>query len=152
MMAQPAYEKDISFLASTFYLGGTILGVDTLRVQEIIRIPDITRVHHSPDYVLGVINLRGRIVTVLNLGRKLALRVAPITEESRIIIIDWEDEYVGLLVDAISDVIVADPENTMAAPANVNETQLRFFQGVYKGDKGLIAIIDVEKVLSIEDK
>jgi purine-binding chemotaxis protein CheW len=151
-MAQQALENDGSFLASTFYLGDTVLGVDTLRVQEIIKVPDITSVHHAPKYVLGVINLRGRIVTVLDLKTKLSFEDGPITEDSRIIIVDSDDEYVGLLVDAISDVIVADNDNTMPAPANIEEGREKYFRGVYHADQGLIAILDVEKVLSTDDK
>jgi purine-binding chemotaxis protein CheW len=151
-MAQQALESDGSFLASTFYLGDTIFGVDTLRVQEIIKVPDMTSVHHAPEYVLGVINLRGRIVTVLDLKSKLGFAAGPIGGESRIIIVDSEDEYVGLLVDTIADVIVADNDNTMPAPANIDESRERFFRGVYHADQGLIAILDVEKVLSTGDK
>jgi purine-binding chemotaxis protein CheW len=151
-MVQQADERDGTFLASTFYLGDTLLGIDTLRVQEIIKVSDITSVHHGPECVLGVINLRGRIVTVLDLGRQLGFPFVDVSDESRIIIVDWDDEYVGLLVDAISDVITADRDSMMPAPSNVGEAQERFFQGVYRVDEGLIAILDVEEVLSLDDK
>jgi purine-binding chemotaxis protein CheW len=151
-MAQQAEEKNGSFLVSTFHVGETLLGIDTLRVQEIIRVSDMTRVHHAPEYVQGVINLRGKIVTVLDLSRKLDFSTAEIGDESRVIIVDREDEYVGLLVDSISDVIVAERERMIPSPPNVEGTQEKFFQGVYQGDQGLIAVLDVEEVLSVGDK
>ena len=152
MAQQAAQEKNGSFLVSTFHIGETLLGIDTLRVQEIIRVSDVTKVHHAPEYVQGVINLRGKIVTVLDLSRKLNLSPAEIRDESRVIIVDHDDEYVGLLVDSISDVIVAERERMVPSPANVDGAQEKFFQGVYHGDQGLIAVLDVEEVLSIGDK
>ncbi len=152
MAQQQAEEKNGSFLVSTFHVRGTLLGIDTLRVQEIIRVSDVTRVHHAPEYVQGVINLRGKIVTVLDLSRKLDFSPAEVGDESRVIIVDHEDEYVGLLVDSISDVIVAERERVIPSPANVEGGQKKFFQGVYQGDQGLIAVLDVEEVLSVGDK
>ncbi len=151
-MAQQVEEKNGSFLVSTFHVGDTLLGIDTLRVQEIIRVSDVTRVHHAPEYVQGVINLRGKIVTVLDLSRKLDFPPAEVGDESRVIIVDHEDEYIGLLVDSISDVIVAERERVIPSPANVEGAQKRFFQGVYQGDQGLIAVLDAEEVLSLGEK
>jgi purine-binding chemotaxis protein CheW len=151
-MAQQTEEKSGSFLVSTFHVGDTLLGIDTLRVQEIIRVSDVTSVHHAPEYVQGVINLRGKIVTVLDLSRKLDFPPAKIGDGSRVIIVDDEDEYVGLLVDSISDVIVAERERVIPSPANVEGAQKRFFQGVYQGDQGLIAVLDAEEVLSLGEK
>jgi purine-binding chemotaxis protein CheW len=150
-MIETAEDKDGVFLVTTFYMGKTLQGIDTMRVQEAIRIPSITRVHKSLDYVLGVINLRGKIVTVLDMGRKLGLPPAVITEDSRIIIVDREDEYVGLLVDAIADVIAVDRSQLMPPPSNVDRIQQRFFQGIFPAEDGLIAIMNVEEILSVED-
>jgi purine-binding chemotaxis protein CheW len=151
-MAQQAAERDGSYLVSTFYLGGTLLGIDTLRVQEVIRVFDMTRVFHAPDYVPGVINLRGKIVTVLDLGKKLGFPAVEVNDESRIIIVDCDDEYVGFLVDAISDVIVADKNEMMPPPSNVESTQERFFQGIYQADEGFVTILAVDQILSVNEK
>ena len=94
-----------TFLISTFIIGDTVWGIDTLDTQEIILIPDITTVHHSPDYIIGIINLRGRIVTVVDLGKKMDVPSAGLTDSSRIIIVAWGSEQVGLQVDSVSDVI-----------------------------------------------
>jgi purine-binding chemotaxis protein CheW len=151
-MIETAEEKDGVFLVSTFQMGKTLQGIDTMRVQEAIRIPAITKVHKSLNYVLGVINLRGKIVTVIDLGRKLGLPPAAITENSRIIIVDREDEYVGFLVDAIADVIAVDRSQMMPPPSNVDRIQLKYFQGVFQAENGLISIMNVEEILSVDDK
>src|SRR5690349_15099786 len=100
VMAQAAQPKRASnsALISTFYLGDALLGIDTFRVQEIIKVIDITRGHQAPDHVLGIINLRGRIVTIIDLGRKLGLGPARLNDNSRIIIVSWRTEYIGLAV------------------------------------------------------
>ena len=68
---------------------------------------------------------------------------------SRVVLVDREDEVRGLLVDSISDVIVAERERMIPSPANVEGTQKKFFEGVYQGDQGLVAVLDVEEVLSV---
>jgi purine-binding chemotaxis protein CheW len=150
-MTEQMEGRNDSFLVSTFHIGDTLLGIDTLRVQEIIRASDMTKVHHAPEYVQGVINLRGKIVTVLDLSRKLDFAPAEVRDESRVIIVNREDEYVGLLVDSVSDVIVAERDRMIPSPPNVEGAQKKFFQGVYQGDQGLIAVLDVEEVLSVDN-
>ena len=151
-MGQLAEEQNRSFLISTFYLGDTLLGIDTLRVQEIIRVIDVTKVHQAPDYIIGVLNLRGRIVTIVDLARKLSLPGQELTAESRIIIVDWNSEYMGLLVSAVSDVVTANRDGIVPPPSNVKGAQGRYFQGMHRTDKHLIAILDVEEILSVDEK
>ena len=139
-------------LISTFYLGETLMVIDTLCVQEVIRVIEMTAVFHAPEHILGIINLRGRIVTIVDLARKLDLFQSQITEESRIIIVQWNDEYVGLLVDRIHDAVYADRDNFIPPPPNIRELQGRFLEGVYNADSHLMAIVDVDKVLADTDK
>lgn len=141
--------SDGILLLSTFYLGDALMGIDALRVQEVIKVNDITMVHHAPDFIMGIMNLRGRIVTVVDLAKRLDLCELKITDDSRIIIVDWDNENVGLLVDAISEVIPADETAMMPPPSNVSGVQGKFFQGVYKFGDHLIAILGVDRVLSI---
>jgi purine-binding chemotaxis protein CheW len=141
-------ELSQQFLISTFYLGNTLMGIDTMRVQEVIRITDMTPVYHAPAYILGIMNLRGKIVTLVGLAEKLELPQSKITEDSRLVIVQWNDEYVGLLVDRIFDVIHADRGGLMPPPSNIHEMQGRFFDGVLNADGHLIAIVNVDKVLA----
>jgi len=135
-------------LISTFYLGESIWGLDTLDAQEVIRVPEITKVHNADEYIVGIINLRGRIVTVVDLSSKLKLEEAVITDRSRIIIVKWNDDFVGLLIDSISDVINMESEYVTAPPASMRGTQGEgFIDNVYQAGEQLIPILKIDAVL-----
>lgn len=145
-------EQDQSFLISTFYLGKALLGIDTLRVQEIMRVSKLTVVHHCPEYILGVINLRGRIVTILDLARKLRLHQEPNPDDGgRVIIVDFYGEYIGLMVDRVADVIGAERKDIQPPPSNVGGVQGHFIEGIYSNNQNLIAILNVEEVLADQE-
>lgn len=143
-------DKKIVELA-TFYVGNALCGMDILKVQEINKIMQMTKVPQSPEYVIGILNLRGQIVTIIDLGLKLGLGETDLTQDPRNIIVNSEGGHVGLLVRKISDVVAADMEKKERPPANMNGIQGEFFTGVYKTETELIGILDVDKVLSIED-
>lgn len=144
--------QEQSFLICTFHLGEALLGIDTRWVQEVIRPGALTVVHHSPEFILGVINLRGRIVTIIDLTRKFKLAHEPAPEDGgRIIIVDWRGEFVGLRVDRVADVIGAERGGVQPPPANVSGAQGRFFEGIYSSDGRLVAILNVEELLADEE-
>lgn len=145
-----AVNKKIVELA-TFYIGDALCGMDILKIQEVNKLMQMTKVPQAPDYVLGILNLRGQIVTILDLGRKLGLGETDITQDPRNIIVNSAGGHVGLLVRKISDVVAVDMEKRETAPANMRGIQGEYFNGVYKTDKNLIGILNVDKVLSIED-
>ncbi len=132
---------------ATFYLGDALCGIDIKSIQEINKLIDMTQVPQAPDYVLGVLNLRGEIVTVIDLGRKLGLSPANITPDSRNIIINYQNENVGLLVDKIGDVVEVDTKKIEPAPANLEEIQGSFFEGVLKDEKVLVGILNLDEAL-----
>lgn len=136
----------------TFFTGKAQFGLDILKVQEINKLMEMTKVPQAPSYVLGVLNLRGRIVTVIDLGKKLGLSPTSLSNESRNIIVDSQDEYIGLLVDQIGDVVLADWNEVEPPPANIGAIQGRFFEGVFKAKNNLIGIMDVEEVLKDENQ
>ncbi len=139
-------DEKITELA-TFYLGDALCGIDIKSIQEINKLIDMTQVPQAPDYVLGVLNLRGEIVTVIDLGRKLGLSPANITPDSRNIIINYQNENVGLLVDKIGDVVEVDTKKIEPAPANLEEIQGSFFEGVLKDEKVLVGILNLDEAL-----
>lgn len=151
-MAQKNTEtsKNIVELA-TFYVGNALCGMDILKVQEINKLMQMTKVPQAPEYVLGILNLRGQIVTIIDLGRKLGLGDTDIDEDPRNIIVNSSGGHVGLLVAKISDVVAADMARSEPAPANMGGIQGEYFTGVYKTNTNLIGILDVDKVLTIED-
>jgi purine-binding chemotaxis protein CheW len=132
---------------ATFYVGDSLCGMDILKVQEINKLLEMTEVPLAPDYVKGILNLRGQIVTVIDLGNKLSLDNTVISSETRNIIVDSNGEYIGLLVHRIGDVERTDEENIEPPPANIGGIQGRYFEGVFKKEKSLIGILNVEEIL-----
>jgi purine-binding chemotaxis protein CheW len=135
---------------ATFYVGKALCGMDILNVQEINKLMDMTTVPQAPDYVMGILNLRGQIVTIIDLGKKLNLGSTAMGEMSRNIIVNSKDEHIGLLVSRISDVVEADLDKVEPPPANIGGLQGKFFKGVFKTKERLIGILDVAKVLDNE--
>ncbi len=138
--------KDTVELA-TFFVGDALCGMDILKVQEINKLIDMTEVPQAPEYVLGILNLRGEIVTVIDLGKKLGLKSTDLNDKTRNVIVNSNEEHIGLMVEQIGDVIQAEWKKVEKPPANLCGVQGKFFTGVYKTDNKLIGILDVEKVL-----
>ena len=136
---------------ATFYVGSALCGMDILNVQEINKLMEMTKVPQAPEYVTGILNLRGQIVTVVDLGKKLGLTSTDFSDTTRNIIVNSDNEYVGLLVSSISDVVEAKWEKVEEPPANIGGVQGAFFKGVFKTKDRLIGILDVHKVLAEEN-
>jgi purine-binding chemotaxis protein CheW len=109
---------------------------------------EMTKVPQAPEYVTGILNLRGQIITVIDLGKKLGLTCIDFNEKTRNIIVNSDSEYIGLLVSHISDVVEAEWDKVEKPPANIGGVQGAFFKGVFKTKDRLIGILDVERVLS----
>jgi purine-binding chemotaxis protein CheW len=150
MAEHDAAMDEQQMLISTFYLGEAAFGLDTAHIQEVVRVGDITPVHHAPEFVVGIMNLRGRIATVIDLGVKLDLDRAPTGADNRIFIVDWQGEQIGLLVDRVADAGSVDRADLKPPPENVRGVQGRLFQGVFPVDGRLIALLDTAAVLDIE--
>ncbi len=149
MELQTKSNKNILELA-TFYVGDALCGMDILKVQEINKLMEMTKVPQAPAYVTGILNLRGQIVTIVDLGKKLGLGATTLGSDPRNIIVNAPSEHIGLLVRRISDVVMADPDRIESAPANMSGIQGNFFTGVYKTEDKLIGILNVEEVLKID--
>jgi purine-binding chemotaxis protein CheW len=133
---------------ATFFLAGEEYGVDVRLVQEIIRVSEITQVPRSPGFVKGVINLRGRIVPVVDLKRKLGLgEVDERARPSRIVVAKLRDRLVGLLVDGASQVLKVPVATIEGAPEEVVSIDANYIRGVAKLEKRLIILMDLGKVL-----
>jgi purine-binding chemotaxis protein CheW len=136
---------------ATFYVGDALCGMDILKVQEINKLLDMTEVPQAPEYVKGILNLRGQIVTIIDLGKKLGLSDTNRTSDTRNIIVNSNNEYIGLMVDRIGDVVLADLNTVEPPPANIGAIQGKYFEGVVKTENSLIGILDVEEVLKEEE-
>ncbi len=147
---QISQKSDIKQLAC-FYLEDTLCGLDINIVQEINQDLNITKVPLSPDYVVGIMNLRGNIVTVIDQRRKIGFRPSIITDESRVIIVNSQGEHIGLLVDKVTEVLSASVDDIADPPSNIRGAQGKFFKGVVHTPKNeILALIDVEAVLTEE--
>jgi len=138
---------------ATFFLEAEEYGVDVRLVQEIIRVSEITQVPRSPGFIKGVINLRGRIIPVVDLKRKLNLGdVEERARQSRIVVVKVRERLVGLLVDGASQVLKVPVSIIEPAPEEVVEIDANFIRGVAKMDRRLIILMDLPKVLALELK
>ena len=136
---------------ATFFLAGEEYGVDVRLVQEIIRVSEITQVPRSPGFVKGVINLRGRIVPVVDLKRKLGLgEVDEASRPARIVVAKLKERLVGLLVDGASQVLKVPVATIEPAPEEVVAKGADYIRGVAKLEKRLIILMDLHKVLFAE--
>ena len=135
---------------ATFYMGEALCGMDILKIQEINKLMEMTKVPQAPDYVLGILNLRGQIVTIIDLRKKLGLAPTELNNKRRNIIVNSQGEYIGLMAARISDVVQADVSKIEQPPANIRGLQGKYFTGVFKTETDLIGILDVEEVLKEE--
>jgi len=139
------------FQICTFNIGDALCGININNVQEISKDLDMTEVPLAPAYILGIKNLRGGIVTVIDLGEKLGLGSSKVSPDTRIIIVDWHEEFIGLLVDNISNILTANLDNIEDSPSNVKGMQDKYFEGVVNTEIGLVALMKIDKVLEKED-
>ena len=135
---------------ATFFLGREEYGVDVRLVQEIIRVTEITQVPRAPEFIKGVINLRGRIIPVVDLKRKLGLGAVEVARGSRIVVVKIKERLVGLLVDGASQVLKVPVSTIEAAPEEVVEIDATAIRGVAKLPGRLIILMDLMKTLSLE--
>ncbi|MDA8432249.1 MAG: chemotaxis protein CheW [Nitrospiraceae bacterium] len=130
----------------TFTLGEEY-GVPIHQVQEIIRVSGVTKVPNSPSYMDGVINLRGRVLPVLNLRKRLRLAGKEPSKASRIIVTEVGDTVIGLLVDGVSHVVKMPPESVESPPEEVLEVDTDYITGVGKLKDRLVILLDLERLL-----
>ncbi|MBT3226582.1 MAG: purine-binding chemotaxis protein CheW [Deltaproteobacteria bacterium] len=136
---------------SSFYLDGTLCGINIAQVQEINDDLNLTKVPLSPEYVMGIMNLRGQIVTIINLSMKIGFVPSEIGPKSRVVITSSKGEFIGLLVDQVTEVITVSHQQIANPPANIKGAQGKFFEGVFHtSNNELMALLNVEVVLDDE--
>ena len=134
----------------TFRLGDEIYGIDVLQVQEVLRITEISSVPGAPDYVLGIINLRGNVVTVVDARNRFGLPPKEADDASRIIVVDAFDKVIGLLVDNVSEVAYVPNSQIESAPNVGTDDGNRFVSGVSNRDGELLIMLDLAKLINME--
>jgi len=135
----------------TFKLGNETYGINVMEVQEVLRIPDIAPVPGAPDYVLGIINLRGNVVTVIDTRHKFGLMPNATDESSRIVIIETGDQVIGILVDSVAEVVELSDSMIESAPNVGNDESSKYIQGVTSHEKQLLILVDLNKFLGDDE-
>jgi len=135
----------------TFTLGEEEYGVDILKVQEIRGYDAVTRIPDTPDFIKGVVNLRGAIVPVVDLRLKLRLSSAEYNSFTVMIVLNIARRVVGIVVDSVSDVIQLAAEQVHAAPEFGGHVDTRFISGLGTIDQRMLILLDIEKLLSSQD-
>jgi purine-binding chemotaxis protein CheW len=136
----------------TFFLAGEEYAVDVRLVQEIIRVTEITPVPRAPASIRGVINLRGRIIPVVDLKKRLGLGDVEVTRVARVVVVKLKERLIGLLVDGASQVLKVPVSAIEPAPEEVVEIDANYIRGVAKLDKRLIILVELLKILGVEIK
>jgi len=131
-------------------VGNIRCGIPITQIQEINKQLDMTPVHHAPAYVRGVINLRGQIVTVVDLRAKFDLPPLDLDEERCIVVVRGLGESIGLLADRIQDIVVADAADILDPPANIRGVTGAFFSGIYPMEQGLVAFLRLPELLKYD--
>lgn len=135
-----------------FKVGTEEYGIEILRVQEILKLPKITKLPKSADYILGLIDLRGKVIPIINLSRKFGIDESDsVNKNLRAIVVDISNKKVGLAIDSVSHVIKVDNKDVEPAPPIVKGISGRYIVGIAKIDKGFVIILDINQIFSSDE-
>ncbi len=148
-MAQTADDQVLQWV--TFKLDAETYGINVMQVREVLRYTEIAPVPGAPDYVLGIINLRGNVVTVIDTRCRFGLPSAEITDNSRIVIIEAEKQVIGILVDSVAEVVYLRQSEIETTPNVGNEETAKFIQGVCHKNDELLILVELDKMMSDEE-
>ncbi len=132
----------------TFRLENETYGINVLQVREVLRYTEIAPVPGAPSYVIGIINLRGNIVTVVDTRERFGLAPVEITDNTRIVILETESQVVGILVDAVAEVVYLRQSEIEVAPNVGNDSNSRYIQGVSHKNDELLILIEIKNLLT----
>lgn len=134
----------------TFSLGNEFYGLEIAYVTEIIGIQPITEIPELPDYVKGIVNLRGKIVPVMDVRLRFKKEPRQYNDRTCVIVIDIQDVSVGLIVDSVSEVLTI-PEESIVPPPEIKAVQNRYIKGIGKVEGDIKLLLDCEKILNEDD-
>jgi purine-binding chemotaxis protein CheW len=132
----------------SFHLGDEEFAVDILNIQGINRMVEITKVPNAPDYVEGIINLRGRVIPIIDLRRKLGLDTKEYDKATRFIVVEIDSKVIGFIVDSVNEVLRINSSITEPPPPMVAGVESKFITAVGKLEDRLLILLDIENILS----
>ena len=133
----------------SFNIGSEEFGVDILKVQEINRMVEITRVPQAPDYVEGVINLRGKVIPIIDLRKRFSLDTKEHDKNTRIVVVDIAGNVMGMIVDSVSEVLRLQTSTIENPPEIVTGVNAEYIKGVAKLEDRLLIFLDLTKVIDV---
>lgn len=135
----------------TFRLEDETYGINVMLVQEVLRYTEIAPVPGAPDYVLGIINLRGNVVTVIDTRARFGLQSGEVSDNSRIVIIESDKQVIGILVDSVAEVVYLKTSEIDSAPNVGTDESAKFIQGVSNREGQLLILVDLNKLMTDEE-
>ncbi len=135
----------------TFRLEHETYGIDVMQVREVLRSPEISPVPGAPPYVLGIINLRGNVVAIIDTRARFSLPPKKVDDSSRILILEAGDHVVGFLVDSVREVVELHSSDIETAPDTGSGDSTRFITGLCNRKEGLLILVDANKLLSEDE-
>ncbi len=135
----------------TFRLDGETYGINVMQVQEVLRMTEIAPVPGAPDYVIGIINLRGNVVTVIDTRKRFGLMPTEADDATRIVIIESDGNIVGILVDSVAEVVNLRGSQIETAPNVGNDESSKYIQGVFSREEDILILVDLNKLLSDDE-
>ena len=135
----------------TFQLEEETYGINVMQVREVLRYTEIAPVPGAPDYVLGIINLRGNVVTVIDTRSRFGLMEGEVTDNTRIIVIESERQVIGILVDSVAEVVYLRSSEIDTTPSVGTDESAKFIQGVSNRDGKLLILVDLNKLLTDDE-
>ncbi len=135
----------------TFQLEDETYGINVMQVREVLRYTEIAPVPGAPDYVLGIINLRGNVVTVIDTRSRFGLMEGEVTDNTRIIVIESEHQVIGILVDSVAEVVYLRSSEIDTTPSVGTDESAKFIQGVSNRDGKLLILVDLNKLLTEDE-
>ena len=135
----------------TFTLAEEVYGIDVMQIREVLRCPEISPVPGSPSYVLGIINLRGNVVAIIDTRSRFGLAPHEVDDNSRIIILEAKDYMVGFMVDSVREVAELNSSGVEPAPDTGNHGSTKYISGLYNREEGLLIMIDANMLLTHDE-
>ncbi|KAB7627158.1 chemotaxis protein CheW [Alkalilimnicola sp. S0819] len=135
----------------TFNLDNETYGINVMQVQEVLPMAEIAPVPGAPPFVMGILNLRGNVVTVIDTRMRFGLSHQDAEASSRVVVIEANDQIAGILVDSVTEVVEVSETEVDTAPNVGNEESARYIYGVVSRQEGLLILVDVNKLLTKEE-
>ncbi len=135
----------------TFTLADEVYGIDVMQIREVLRCPEISPVPGAPPYVLGIINLRGNMVAIIDTRSRFGLEPHELDDYSRIIILEAQDYMIGFMVDSVSEVAELNLASVEPSPDTGSQGGTQYISGLYNREDGLLILLDADKMLSHDE-